>query len=141
MSSLNKVTLIGNIGKDPETRFTQAGEPVVSLSVATSESWNDKSGQKQEKTQWHRVSVFGHAAKFARDYAAKGRKVYIEGQINYDEWTDKDGVKKYATKIVVGNFGGKFMLLDKKPTGAPGTKPGDQPAGDDFQASDDDVPF
>src|SRR3990167_8070939 len=91
MSSVNKVVLIGNLGKDPEIRYLPSGDPVASFSVATSEKWTDKSGQKKEETQWHRIEVFGKTAEIVRDYCSKGKQVYIEGSIRYDEWTDKEG--------------------------------------------------
>jgi single-strand DNA-binding protein len=94
MASLNKVILIGNLGKDPEIRYTQQGEPIANFSLATSERWTDKSGQKQERTEWHRVEVFGKTAQIVRDYCSKGKQVYLEGSIKYDEWTDKDGNKR-----------------------------------------------
>ena len=129
MASVNKVTLIGNLGKDPEIRYTQAGEPIANFSLATSENWTDKSGQKQERTEWHRVEVFGKTAQVVRDYCTKGKQVYLEGSIRYDEWTDKDGNKRTGTRIRVNQFNGKIVLL------------GGGPPGDDFQASDEDVPF
>ena len=137
MASVNKVILIGNLGKDPEIRYTQSGEPIANFSLATNEVWTDKSGQKQERVAWHRVEVFGKAAQVVRDYLTKGRPVYLEGSIRYDEWTDKDGNKRNTTKIHVGGFGGRLVLLGGRGEGGPGQ------AGppDDFQASDDDVPF
>ena len=104
MASVNKVTLIGNVGKDPEIRYTQSGEPIANFSLATSESWTDKSGQKQEKTEWHRVEVFGKTAQVVRDYVTKGKPLYVEGSIKYDEYTDKDGIKRNVTKIRVSGF-------------------------------------
>src|SRR6187200_3048368 len=158
MASVNKVTLIGNVGKDPEIRYTQSGEPIANFSLATSENWTDKSGQKQEKTEWHRVEVFGKTAQVVRDYCTKGKSVYIEGSIRYDEWTDKDGNKKYMTKIRVSGPGSRLVLLGSRGDGGGrgpgglgggggGPRGGDQgggggyePPADDFQASDDDVP-
>ena len=104
MSSVNKVILIGNLGRDPEIRYTQAGEPIANFSMATSEKWTDKSGQKQERTEWHRVEVFGKQAQVVRDYLTKGRPVYVEGSIRYEEWTDKDGNKRTGTRIRVNQF-------------------------------------
>ena len=154
MASVNKVILIGNLGKDPEIRYTQGGEPIANFSLATSENWTDKSGQKQEKTEWHRVEVFGKTAQVVRDYCTKGKSVYIEGSIRYDEWTDKDGNKKYMTKIRVSGPGSRLVLLGSRGDGGGGRGPGGgggrggdlgggeyQPPADDFQASDDDVPF
>ena len=147
MASLNKVILIGNLGKDPEIRYTQGGDPIANFSLATNESWTDKSGQKQERTEWHRVEVFGKPAQVVRDYLTKGRQVYIEGSIRYDEWTDKDGNKQKMTKIRVSGPGSRLVLLGGRGEGGPrdaGARgPGEakEPQGDDFQVSDDDVPF
>src|SRR3990170_57903 len=117
MASVNRVILIGNLGKDPEIRYTQAGEPIANFSLATNEAWTDKSGQKQERTEWHRVEIFGKAAQVARDYLSKGRQVYLEGTIRYDEWTDKDGNKKYMTKIRVSGPGSRMVLLGSRGEG------------------------
>ena len=151
MASVNKVVLIGNLGKDPEIRYTQAGEPIANFSLATNESWTDKSGQKQERTEWHRVEVFGKPAQVVRDYLTKGRQVYLEGSIRYDEWTDKDGNKRYMTKIRVSGPGSRLVMLGGRGEGggpkggppepaAPAETPAETPPAD-FQASDDDVPF
>ncbi len=153
MASVNKVILIGNLGRDPEIRYTQGGDPIANFSLATSEQWTDKSGQKQEKTQWHRVEVFGKTAQVVRDYCSKGKSVYIEGQIIYDEWTDKDGNKRNTTKIRVSGFNGRLVLLGSRGEGGarggagrgeggPGPGPeGGPEGGGDFTAGDDDVPF
>ena len=149
MASVNKVILIGNLGKDPEMRYTQSGEPIANFSLATSENWTDKSGQKQERTEWHRVEVFGKTAQVVRDYCQKGKQVYLEGSIRYDEWTDKDGNKKYMTKIRVSGPGSRLVLLGSRGEGGArggGSEPpretgGGAPPADDFQVSDDDVPF
>jgi single-strand DNA-binding protein len=145
MASVNKVILIGNLGKDPEVRYMQSGEPVANFSLATSEQWTDKSGQKQERTEWHRVEVFGKTAQVVRDYCQKGKQVYVEGSIRYDEWTDKEGQKRYMTKIRVSGPNSRLVLLGGR-GGAAGEARG--PAGpesgtppEDFQPSDDDVPF
>jgi len=148
MASVNRVILIGNLGRDPEIRYTQAGEPIANFSLATSERWTGKDGQKQERTEWHRVEVFGKTAQVVRDYCQKGKQVYIEGSIHYDEWTDKDGNKRNTTKIHVGGPNSKVVLLGSRGEGGGGPKGGGAPGGpaggppsDDFQASDDDVPF
>jgi single-strand DNA-binding protein len=149
MASVNRVILIGNLGRDPEIRYTQGGEPIANFSLATNEAWTDKSGQKQERTEWHRVEVFGKAAQVVRDYLSKGRQVYVEGSIRYDEWTDKDGNKRNTTKIHIGGPNSRLVLLGGRGEGGPGGGPGgggggkapSGPAGDDFQVSDDDVPF
>jgi len=154
MASLNKVILIGNLGRDPEIRYTQSGEPIANFTLATNEVWNDKSGQKQERTEWHRVEVFGKTAQIVRDYLTKGRQVYLEGQIRYEEWTDKDGNKRNTTRIRVSGPGSRLVLLGGRGEGpggggAPRSGPGGgggggaapEPPADDFQASDEDVPF
>ncbi len=100
MASVNKVILLGNLGRDPETRYTTGGDAVCNLNIATSETWKDKSGEKQEKTEWHRVVLFGRTAEIAGEYLKKGRSVYIEGRLQTKKYTDKDGVEKYSTEIV-----------------------------------------
>jgi single-strand DNA-binding protein len=111
---INKVILVGNLGNDPEVRYTTSGTAIASLSIATSESWTDKqSGEKQERTEWHRVKMFGRLAEIAGEYLKKGRQVYIEGSLRTDKYTDKSGVEKYSTDIIAsemqmlgGNEGG-----------------------------------
>lgn len=116
MRSLNTISLIGNVGKDPEIRFTKAGEPIANFTLATSESWKDAAGQKVEKTEWHRLEVFGALAQIARDFVKKGKPVYVQGKIRYDEYVDKEGVKRNVTKIVLSGFDSKLILLSSKPT-------------------------
>lgn len=118
--SVNKVTLVGNLGADPETRRLNSGDPIVNLNVATSETWRDKnSGERKEKTEWHRVVIFNdQIAKVAEQYLKKGMKVYIEGQLQTRKW-EKDGVERYSTEIVLQKFRGELKMLDKldeKPT-------------------------
>ena len=110
MASVNKVILIGNLGRDPETRYTTGGDAVTNLNIATSEQWKDKSGEKQEKTEWHRVVLFGRQAEIAGEYLKKGRSVYIEGRLQTRKYTDKDGVEKYSTEIV----GDRMQLLGSR---------------------------
>jgi single-strand DNA-binding protein len=100
MASVNKAILLGNLGRDPETRYTTGGDAVTNLNIATSEQWKDKSGEKQERTEWHRVVLFGRQAEVAGEYLKKGRSVYIEGRLQTRKYTDKDGVEKYSTEIV-----------------------------------------
>jgi len=116
MASVNKVTLLGNVGKDPEVRHTQDGKAIVNLSIATSESWRDKaSGERKEKTEWHRVVIFNEGlAKVAEAYLKKGSSVYLEGQLQTRKWTDKDGVEKYSTEIVLQQYRGELVLLGGK---------------------------
>jgi single-strand DNA-binding protein len=114
--SVNKVILVGNLGKDPEIRHTQDGKAIANLSLATSESWRDKStGERKERTEWHRVVIFNeNAAKVAEAYLKKGSKVYIEGQLQTRKWTDNDGIEKYSTEVVVQAFKGDLTMLDGK---------------------------
>ncbi len=107
MASVNKVIILGNLGRDPETRYTTGGDAVTNLNIATSERWKDKSGEKQERTEWHRVVLFGRQAEIAEQYLEKGRSVYIEGRLQTRKYTDKEGVEKYATEIV----GDRIQLL------------------------------
>lgn len=118
MSSVNKVILIGNLGKDPEVRSTQDGREIANLTVATSETWKDKStGERKEKTEWHRVSVFNPAiVEVCKKYLNKGSKVYVEGKMQTRKWQDKEtGKDVYSTEIVLENFNGMLQMLDKKP--------------------------
>jgi single-strand DNA-binding protein len=114
MASINKVTLIGNLGKDPEIRSTQDGREIANLTVATSESWKDKaSGERKEKTEWHRVTIFSEGlVKVAKSYLKKGSKVYLEGALQTRKWTDQSGVEKYSTEIVLQGFDSKLVMLD-----------------------------
>jgi len=114
--SVNKVILVGNLGRDPEVRRLTSGEPVVNLSIATSESWRDKaSGERKEKTEWHRVVIFNeNLAKVAEQYLHKGSKVYLEGQLQTRKYTDKDGAEKYSTEIVLQRFRGELVMLDSR---------------------------
>jgi single-strand DNA-binding protein len=118
--SVNKVILVGNLGKDPEVRHTQDGKPIVNLTLATSENWRDKStGERKEKTEWHRVVIFNeNLAKVAEQYLKKGSTVYIEGQLQTRKWTDKDGAEKYTTEVVLQNFRGELTMLGGKPGGS-----------------------
>jgi single-strand DNA-binding protein len=110
--SLNSCSFIGSVGKDPEIRFTQSGDVIASFSLACSESYKDKAGQKIEKTEWINVSVFGGLAKIVQSYVKKGSKLFLCGKFTTDKYTDKNGVEKYSTKIVVSGFGGQILMLD-----------------------------
>lgn len=114
MSSVNKVILVGNLGRDPESRALGSGEKVVNLNLATSETWRDKqSGERQDRTEWHRVVIFNqHLAEVAEKYLRKGSKVYLEGQLQTRKWTDQSGAEKYSTEIVLTKFKGELTLLD-----------------------------
>ena len=112
--SVNKVILIGNLGKDPEIRRTQDGRPIANLSVATSESWRDKTtGERKEKTEWHRVVIFSEGlCRVAEQYLKKGSKVYLEGQLQTRKWTDKDNIERYSTEVVLQGFNSSLTMLD-----------------------------
>ena len=147
--SVNKVILVGNLGKDPEVRRLQSGDPVVNLSIATSESWRDKaSGERKEKTEWHRVVIFNkNLAEVAEKYLRKGSKVYVEGSLQTRKWTDKDGQDKYSTEIVLQNFRGELTMLDARGEGGSamarsGSSSGDSSPGNfDRSELDDEIPF
>ena len=127
--SLNKVQLIGNLGADPEMRFTQDGRPIANLRMATSDSWTDKQGQKQERTEWHSITIFGKLAEIAQQYLRKGSKVFLEGQLQTDKYIDKQGMERYSTKVVLNPFSGQMIMLDSKSGGGmPGASYGDVPA-------------
>ncbi|HEY8697062.1 MAG TPA: single-stranded DNA-binding protein [Rhizomicrobium sp.] len=148
--SVNKVILVGNLGRDPETRRMTSGDPVVNLSVATSESWRDKaSGERKERTEWHRVVIFNpNLAEVAEKYLRKGSKVYLEGQLSTRKWTDKDGVEKYSTEIVLNRFRGELVMLDTRGEGggamarSGGGGSSEAPANFDRSSElDDEIPF
>lgn len=137
MASVNKVILIGNVGRDPEIRYMQDGTTIANLSLATSEQWKDKSGERQERTEWHRVEVFGKTADVVKNYVVKGKPLYIEGQIRTEEWEDKDGNKRKTTKIRVSGPNSRLVLLGSKGDfSAPAADDGGSPA-----EVDDDLPF
>lgn len=112
--SVNKVILVGNLGRDPETRRLSSGDPVVNLRIATSESWKDKmSGERKEKTEWHSVVIYNeNLARVAEQYLRKGSKVYVEGQLQTRKWQDQSGVEKYTTEVVLQRFRGELTILD-----------------------------
>jgi len=133
--SVNKVILVGNLGKDPEIRRTQDGRPIANLSVATSETWRDKgTGERKEKTEWHRVVIFNEGlCKVAEQYLKKGAKVYIEGQLQTRKWTDQSGVEKYSTEVVLQGFNSNLTMLEGRSGG--GGNFGADDGGGDFGAS------
>jgi single-strand DNA-binding protein len=159
MASVNKVILVGNLGRDPEMRYLPSGEAVVNLSVATTDKFKDKSGAMQEATEWHRVSFFGRTAEVCGQYLKKGSQVYIEGSIRTRKYTDKDGVEKYATEVrgdrmqmLGGKSGGGMADMDDSGYGQPaprqsqggqprGSAPAQRPASSGFDDMDDDIPF
>ena len=139
MASLNKVTLIGNLGQDPELRYTPAGKAVANFSIATSDRWKDKDGQSQERTEWHRIVLWGRQAEIAKDYLRKGRQIYLEGRLQTRNYDDKDGNKRWITEIICE----RFLMLGRReeggaeefPSGAEAASPTAAPS------SDDDLPF
>jgi single-strand DNA-binding protein len=119
--SVNKVILVGNLGADPEARSLGSGGEVVNLRIATSETWNDRDGNRQERTEWHRVVIFNeNLGKVAKQFTRKGSKVYIEGQIQTRKWTDQSGQERYSTEIVLQRFRGELVLLDRREGGGGG---------------------
>ncbi len=154
MASINKVILIGNLGKDPETRYMPNGDAVTNITLATTETWKDKNGEKQEKTEWHRVTFYRKLAEIAGEYLKKGRPVYVEGRLETRKWTDKAGVERYTTDIIASDM----KMLGSKPgsgsyeadrgereesDSAPNTS-GSKPAArtsSGFDDMDDDIPF
>ena len=129
MAGVNKVILVGNLGADPESRSLNSGGEVVNLRVATSESWKDRSGERQERTEWHRVVIFNeNLGRVAKSYLRKGSKVYLEGQLQTRKWTDQSGQEKYSTEVVLQNFRGELVLLDSRDSGGGG---GGRDVGDD----------
>jgi single-strand DNA-binding protein len=157
MASVNKVILIGNLGRDPETRYMPDGGAITNISVATTDVWKDKQGEKQEKTEWHRVAFFGKLAEIAGEYLKKGSQVYVEGRLQTRKWQDKEGVDKYTTEIVAdrmqmlgsrsgmggGDRGGDAPERESG-AGRGAAKPaaaGAKPAGGKFDDFEDDIPF
>lgn len=145
MRGVNKVILVGNLGRDPEVRYTREGTAVANLNLATTETWNDGSGQRQERTEWHRVVAWGKLAEIAKEYLGKGKQVYIEGRLQTRSWEDKEGVKRYTTEIkadqmvMLGGRGGDAMSRDSGPP--PPAEASDFARPESFQATEDDVPF
>jgi len=150
MASVNKVIILGNLGRDPEMRYLQSGEAVANLAIATTDKWKDKEGNQQEKTEWHRVTFFGRLAEVCGQYLKKGSQLYVEGSLSTRKYTDKDGVEKYATEIK----GHSMQMLGGKPEGQqqaaePQQRPQQQAAprpsgggsGNGFDDFDSDIPF
>jgi len=157
MASVNKVILVGNLGRDPETRYMPDGGAITNVSIATTEVWKDKNGEKQEKTEWHRVAFFGKLAEIAGEYLKKGSQVYVEGRLQTRKWQDKDGQDKYTTEIVAnamqmlgsrqGMGGGAPQDREgggEREAGAArpaASKPAAKAAGGKFDDFEDDIPF
>lgn len=142
MASVNKVILIGNVGKDPDIRYTSDNKAIATVSVATSESWKDKDGNKQEKTEWHRVVMFGKLAEITGEYVKKGGQVYIEGRLQTQKWIDKDGQDRYTTEIIADRMQmlGSRQTVEtaNEPEPAKAKKPN---AGSKFDDLEDSIPF
>lgn len=153
MASVNKVILVGNLGKDPESRYLPDGGAVCNFSVATTDKWKDKSGEQQERTEWHRVSTFSKLAEICGEYLKKGSQVYIEGRLQTRKWTDKEGRDRYTTEIVadrmqmLGSRAGGSEAMAREPKAATAEAGGGKPApkkgggGASFEDMDDDIPF
>jgi len=150
MASVNKVIVVGNLGKDPETRFMPDGKAVCNFSVATTDTWKDKAtGEKKEATEWHRVSSFGRLAEICGEYLKKGSQVYIEGKLRTRKWQDKEGQDRYTTEIIAdamqmlgsrSGMGSGEPRETREPSAAAEPRPAKKPAGQ-FQDMDDDIPF
>ena len=150
MASVNKVIVVGNLGKDPETRFLPDGKAVCNFSVATTDTWKDKAtGEKKEATEWHRISTFGRLAEICGEYLKKGSQVYIEGKLRTRKWQDKEGQDRYTTEIIAdamqmlgsrSGMGGGEPRAEMREPSAGESRPAKKPAGQ-FQDMDDDIPF
>ncbi|GAB3588673.1 single-stranded DNA-binding protein [Acetobacter peroxydans] len=148
--SVNKVILVGNLGKDPEVRMTQGGAKIVSFTLATSETWNDRaSGERRERTEWHRVVIFNdRLADVAERFLRKGRQVYLEGSLQTRKWTDQGGQERFTTEVIIDRFRGELTLLDSRPDGeaggqygAPAERRQAAPAYSGNAGPDDEIPF
>ena len=148
MASVNKAILIGNLGKDPDVRYSPDGSAITNITLATTENWKDKSGEKQEKTEWHRVAFFGKLAEIAGEYLKKGSQVYVEGRIQTRKWQDKEGQDRYTTEIVadrmqmLGSRGNSFEVSDSPSESRQQQRPAQQAQQKGgFDDMDDDIPF
>jgi single-strand DNA-binding protein len=153
MASVNKVILVGNLGRDPEVRYMPSGDAVANITIATTETWKDKAGEKQEQTEWHRVAMFGKTAEIAGEYLKKGSQVYIEGRLQTRKWTDKEGQERYTTEIRAD----RMQMLGSRSGGSERMPPPDDEAparssaapkkaapagkGGNFDDLEDDIPF
>jgi single-strand DNA-binding protein len=150
MASVNKVILVGNLGRDPETRYTTGGEAVTNVSIATTDTWKDKAGEKQERTEWHRVAFFGKLAEIAGEYLKKGSQVYVEGRLQTRKWQDKEGQEKYTTEIIADRMqmlgsragaGGGDTAPERERAPAASKSGAASPAKKNVDDLDDDIPF
>jgi single-strand DNA-binding protein len=145
MGSVNKVILVGNLGRDAELRYTPGGAAVSTLNLATTEVWNDKGGQRQEKTEWHRIVLWGKQAENLQEYLTKGKQIYVEGRLQTRQWDDKDGNKRYTTEIkadritLLGGSGGGRGASTDRSAAAMSHAGGDEPPMEPI--TDDDIPF
>ncbi len=149
--SVNKVILVGRLGKDPETRYMTNGEAVTNVTLATSENWKDKSGEKQERTEWHNLVFYRRLAEIAGEYLKKGAQIYVEGKIQTRKWQDKEGKDRYTTEIIVNEMqmlgsksggAGSFEVVDRPASGGASSAPRPAPASKgNFDNFDDDIPF
>jgi single-strand DNA-binding protein len=139
MASLNKVMLIGNLGRDPEIRYTTTGSPVANFTMATTDRWTDPSGEKKERTEWHRIVVWGKQAEIAGEYLRKGRSVFVEGSLQTREWTDRDGNKRYTTEVRAQ----RFQMLGRPGESSDAGGGPSEPAGggESRDYEEDDIPF
>lgn len=140
MSSVNKVILLGRLGQDPEIREMQNGDSCANLSLATSQKWKDQNGEMQEKTEWHRVVIFGKLADVVDKYLKKGSQVYFEGRLQTRKWTDKQGNARYSTEVIVSGFGGVMVMLDGGGSPAAGDAYGNRQQNSN-QYLEDEIPF
>lgn len=139
--SVNKVILVGHLGGDPEIRYTGTGSAVANIRIATNESWKNKNGQKEERTEWHKVVAWSKLAELAGQYLTKGKQVYIEGRLQTRSWDDKDGQKRYTTEIVATTIQFLGSAGGERKGGFPDMPPDMSPPPDDFASSDEDIPF
>jgi single-strand DNA-binding protein len=143
-ASVNKVILVGNIGKDPEVRYMTSGDPVATISLATTDTWKDKEGAKQERTEWHRVVFFGKLAQIVADYVKKGMSIYVEGALRTRKWQDSSGQDRYTTEIVAGSMqmlGGARNSSPDMSTSQPAAQPFAPSSNASFDDLEDDIPF
>lgn len=149
MASVNKAILIGNLGKDPETRYMSNGDAVTNITVATTYTWKDKNGEKQEKTEWHRVTFYRKLAEIADEYLKKGQSVYIEGRLETRKWDDKNGIERYTTEIIANDMkmlssrsgSGGFESPEHKEDSSTSPRPSSVKSTTGFDDMDDDIPF
>lgn len=148
--SVNKVILVGRLGKDPETRYMTSGEAVTNCTLATSENWKDKSGEKQERTEWHNLVFYRRLAEIAGEYLKKGSQIYVEGKLQTRKWQDKEGKDRYTTEIVVNEMqmlgskssgGGSFEVVEDRPASSAPAKAAPAAGKNSFDNFDDDIPF